>query len=76
MTAKTARSLDGALGCPAKGAEQGEGCFGLQPEFVLRMAVMDVAGTPLLAWARTDAQDPNTAFLAAFEEMLAKVDFQ
>ena len=76
LTAKTSRSMDGALGCPTVGAEQGEGCFGLQPEYVLRLAVMDVAGKPLLAWARSDANIPDTAFLAAFEDMLKTVDFK
>jgi hypothetical protein len=76
FTAKASRSLDGSLGCPTIGADQGEGCFGLQPDFALRIAVMDVGGTPLLAWARTDAQSPDTAFLSAFEDMLATVDFE
>lgn len=47
-----------------------------QPEFVLRMAVMDVGGKPLLAWARTNSAIPDTAFLADFEDMLASVDFK
>jgi hypothetical protein len=76
FTAKSSRSLDGALGCPTVGAEQEEVCFGLQPEFALRLAVMDVKGTPLLVWARTDAQAPDAAFLGAFEVMLATVDFK
>jgi hypothetical protein len=76
LTAKTTRSLDGSLGCPTQGADQAEGCFGLQPEFALRMAVMDVGGNPLIAWARTDGQSPDAAFIAAFEDMLASVDFK
>jgi hypothetical protein len=76
FTAKSSSSLDGALGCPTVGAEQEEVCFGLQPEFALRLAVMDVKGTPLLVWARTDAQAPDAAFLGAFEVMLATVDFK
>ena len=76
LTAKTSRSLDGSLGCPTTGAEQGEGCFGLQPEFALRLAVMDVGGKPLLVWARSDANIPDKEFLAAFEDMLKAVDFQ
>jgi hypothetical protein len=76
LTAKSSRSLDGSLGCPTIGADQGEGCFGLQPDFALRIAVMDVGGTPLVAWARTDAQSPDPAFLSAFEDMLATVDFK
>jgi hypothetical protein len=76
LTAKSSRSLDGALGCPTIGADQAEGCFGLQPEFALRLAIMDVEGTPLLVWARTDAEAPDAAFIGAFEGMLATVDFK
>ena len=77
LTAKTSRSMDGSLGCPTIGAEQGEGCFGLQPELRrFGLAVMDVGGKPLLAWARSDANIPDTAFLAAFEDMLKTVDFK
>jgi hypothetical protein len=76
MTAKATRSLDGSLGCPAIGAEQAEGCFGLQPDLALRIAVMNVGGKPLLAWARIDNQSPDPAFVAEFEAMLATVDFK
>jgi hypothetical protein len=76
LTAKATRALDGSLGCPTIGAEQGEGCFGLQPDLALRIAVMDAGGKPLLAWARTDGQNPDAAFLAVFEDMLATVDFK
>ena len=76
LTAKSSRSLDGALGCPAIGADQAQGCFGLQPEFALRIAVMDVNGTPLFVWARSDAQAADTAFFGVFEGMLATVDFK
>ncbi len=41
--------LHGALGCPEPGADQGEGCFGVQPDLILRVAVVDVDGTTLLA---------------------------
>ncbi|MDQ2966661.1 MAG: hypothetical protein M3R57_12530, partial [Chloroflexota bacterium] len=76
LTAKATRALDGSLGCPTIGADQAEGCFGLQPDLALRIAVMDVGGKPLLAWARTDGQNPDAAFLAAFDDMLATVDFK
>lgn len=76
MTAQVASSLDGSLGCPTIGADQAEGCFGLQPEFALRIAVMEVGGKPLLAWARTNVDIPDKAFLAEFEAMLATVDFK
>ena len=76
QTAKASRSLDGALGCPVKGADQAEGCFGLQPEYALRLAVLTVGGKPLLIWARTDATAPDNAFLTAFETMLGSVAFR
>jgi hypothetical protein len=38
LTAKSSRSLDGSLGCQTIGADRAEGCFGLQPEFALRLA--------------------------------------
>lgn len=75
MTARTTLSLDGALGCPVIGADRGEGCFGLQPDYVLRLAVMEVGGKPLLVWARSNSDIPDQAFLAEFEAMLASIDF-
>ena len=75
LTATSTESLDGSIGCPEKGADRGEGCFGLQPDLLLRVAVVDVDGTPLIAWARTDAIAPNQAFVTAFEDMLATVTF-
>ena len=33
---------------------------------------MDVGGKPLLAWARMDGQNPDAAFLAAFNECLRR----
>jgi hypothetical protein len=76
FTATSSRPLDGSLGCPTIGADRVEGCFGLQPDFALRIAVIDVNGKPLLVWARTDAQAPDAAFLGEFEDMLATVDFK
>ncbi len=37
---------------------------------------MDVSGKPLLIWARSDANIPDKAFLAEFEDMLKTVDFK
>jgi hypothetical protein len=76
VTAKASLSLEGSLGCPTIGADRSQDCFGLQPDLALRIAVLDVNGTPLLIWARTDAQAPDAAFVAAFEDMLATVDFK
>jgi hypothetical protein len=68
--------FDGALGCPATGAEQGDGCFGPQPDLVLRLAVVDVGDTTLLAWARMSRQNPDRPFAAAFERMLTTIRFR
>jgi hypothetical protein len=72
VTAKATQSLEGSLGCPTIGADRAQDCFGLQPDVALRIAVLDVGGKPLLIWARTDVQSPD----AAFEDMLATVDFK
>ncbi|MEO6059113.1 MAG: hypothetical protein ABIQ05_03970 [Candidatus Limnocylindria bacterium] len=77
MTATTTNGLDGSLGCPTLGADQGEGCFGLQPGLSLRITVIDMgAGTTLLAWAKTGKDAPDDDFVAMFERMLASVRFE
>jgi hypothetical protein len=77
MTATTSSSMDGSLGCPFLGADQGEGCYGLQPDLSLRIAVIDMGhGTTLLAWARTGIDAPDDAFVSMFERMLASVQFK
>ena len=77
MTATTTESLNGSLGCPVLGTnDPGEACFGLQPEFILRGAVIDMGGgTILLAWARTGFEAPDDEFNAMFERMLANLRF-
>jgi len=37
--------LDGSLGCPERCADRAEGCFGPQPNLLLRLAVIDVGDT-------------------------------
>jgi len=76
VTASTSNGLDGSLGCPAKqlGPEE---CFGVQDFAVLHLAVIDVDGTLLLAWARVVPGSPNTVHdFAAFEELLATITFR
>ncbi len=68
--------FDGALGCPAAGAEQADGCFGPQSDLVLRLAVVDVGDTTLLAWARMSRQNPDRSFAAVFERMLTTIRFR
>jgi hypothetical protein len=74
-TSRPDGSLDGSLGCPERGADQGEGCFGPQPDLLLRLAVIDVGETTLLAWARMNKDNPDPAFAAMFEQMLTTVRF-
>jgi len=68
--------LDGSLGCPTVGADQAEGCFGVQPDLILRIAVIPVGNSTLLAWARTSKALPDAAFVAMFETMLKSVRFR
>jgi hypothetical protein len=75
MTGRTTVNMDGTLGCPVKNADHSEGCFGLQPDVVLRLAVLRVSGRPLLIWARTASTATDAALLAAFESMLPTVTF-
>jgi hypothetical protein len=68
--------FDGSLGCPTPDADQAEGCFGIQQRNPLRLAVIDVGGTTLLAWARTGEGNLDKAFVAMFEHMLSRVRFR
>ena len=68
--------FDGTLGCPNTGADQAEGCYGIQPDIVARLAVIPVGNTTLLAWARTSKANPDEAFFAMFEKMLNSVRFR
>ena len=77
VTSTGARNLDGSLGCPTVGADQGEGCFGFQPDLSMRIAVIPVGNSTLLAWARTSKDSPDTAaFFAMFGTMLKSVRFR
>ncbi len=76
MTATTTQALDGSLGCPTANTAADE-CFGLQPDLTLRIAVIDVNGKTLLAWAKTDSQDVNVpSFYAEFAAMLQGLKFR
>ena len=75
-TSRPEGSLDGSLGCPKRGADQVDGCFGPQPYLLLRLAVIDVGDTTLLAWARMNKDNPDPAFVAMFEQMLTTVRFR
>jgi hypothetical protein len=75
-TSATDQGFDGSLGCPAVGADQAEGCFGVQPDLILRIAVIPVGNSTLLAWARTNKVFYDAAFVAMFETMLKSVRFR
>jgi hypothetical protein len=74
----TTGGFDGSIGCPSIGAsaDQAKGCFGIQPDLILRIAVIPVGNTTMLAWARTSKANPNEAFFAMFERMLKSVRFR
>jgi hypothetical protein len=67
--------LDGSLGCQEEGLAA-EDCFGLQPDLILRLAVIETDAGPLLVWVRdirgADDRDPE---YESFDEMLASLHF-
>ena len=76
FTGTTDQSLDGSLGCPESGITAND-CFGLQPEFVLRIAVITTDDGPLLIWLRNnvDANPDMKAEAQRFDQLLAGVHF-
>lgn len=67
--------LSGLLGCPKRTSNKHKDCFGLQPGYVLRLAVIDVGDTTLLTWATAPgARDEE--FFAMYERMLQSVRFR
>jgi hypothetical protein len=79
MTGTAEHDLDGSIGCPQTGGspDAGGDCFGWGPAAVARIAVIDVSGRTLLAWAgiNTGASD-ESAFFAEFEAMLKSIQFR
>ena len=75
-TSDSASDMDGTLGCPNTGADQSEGCFGIQTGIAVRLAVIPIGNTTLLAWAKTNKASPDEAFLAMFDRMLNSVRFR
>ncbi len=76
VTTGTRSGLDGSLGCQSPELDAKD-CFGVQEFAVLHLAVIDVDGTLLLAWARVVPNSPNTeADFASFERMLQTVHFR
>jgi hypothetical protein len=76
LTATTAKSIDGSLGCPGTGIIADE-CFGLQPEYALRMAIIDMDSGPLLIWLRSSLHltEDVAAEPERFDELLAGLRF-
>ena len=79
MTGTAEHDLDGSIGCPQIGGppDAGGDCFGWGPAAVARIAVIDVSGRTLVAWAgiNTGASD-ESAFFAEFEAMLQSIKFR
>ncbi|KUL43898.1 hypothetical protein ADL12_06535 [Streptomyces regalis] len=78
LTGTTDEPLDGLLGCPTPDGDAAEGCYGLQPGYELRVAVIDAPGRPLLAWSTIDTTRPQdrTVAFPRFEGMLRTLDFR
>ncbi len=78
VTATVLDSLDGSVGCPKAGMAADD-CFGLQPESVLRIAVIAFADKTLLIWLRlpvTVFPDDRTPEFKSFENMLTSIRFR
>ena len=79
MTGTAEHDLDGSIGCPqTQGVpDAGGDCFGFGPAAAIRIAVVDVSGRTLVAWAgvNTGASD-ESAFFAEFEAMLRSIKFR
>jgi len=76
FTARTAKELNGTLGCPTTGMSADD-CFGIQPDLALRIAVIDTGKGPLLIWLRLALENrPDLAAeIARFNAFLAGVRF-
>jgi hypothetical protein len=76
FTASTPTGLNGVLGCQAKGLTPGD-CYGLQEYAQLRLAVIHVDGTLVLAWARVVPGSPVAEEdFKAFDDLLGTVSFR
>lgn len=76
VTARTDKPLDGSLGCPDTGISPSD-CFGLQPDLILRLAVVRTDHGPLLIWLRNQVSaNPDMATETQhFTELLSGVHF-
>lgn len=76
FTVTTAKSIDGSLGCPGTGIAADE-CFGIQPEYAMRLAVVTTGRGPLLIWLRSSVHrnDDVAAEPERFDQLLSGLDF-
>jgi hypothetical protein len=76
VTGTTDTPLDGSLGCPGTGIIADD-CFGLQPEYSLRIAVVTTDAGPLLVWLRSPVDEPAAveAQHERLDQLLAGVEF-
>jgi hypothetical protein len=76
FTATTTASLDGSIGCPTP-TTPADTCFGFQPEFSLRMAVLELDAGPVVLWLRSSAESAADveAQVQRFDEILAGLSF-
>ena len=65
VTATAAQPIDGSMGCQEEEGMLADDCYGLQPEFSIRVAVVDSDDGPLLVWVRNDADAPASDLDAA-----------
>jgi hypothetical protein len=78
LTGTANEPLDGSFGCPTAEADPDHDCYGLQPDYEMRVAVIDAPHRPLVAWTTIDltqVQDPSVAF-TRFEDMLKTLTFR
>jgi hypothetical protein len=77
MTARTRHGMDGSIGCQdVRAPSDSEACFGLQSDTLFRIAVVHMGHTPLVAWARTSAREPDRPLFGIFERMLTSIGFR
>jgi hypothetical protein len=68
--------MSGSLGCMERVSDKhADPCYGIQPDRYLRLAVIDVGDTTLLASGRSQGA-PDKEFYAMFERMLQSVRFR
>lgn len=78
MTGTTDWPLDGSLGCPTRDGDAADDCYGLLPEYSLRVAVIDIGErTPLVSWTTVniEQQRDTSAAFTRFEAMLQSLRF-